>query len=87
MGFITLEFNSGVKAESLKDATLSAKNKTFKLISVPGQTEAGTFNFSGTLEPETEYTVFVPAVKDIDGRELSNRKKFPLKIKTGRFPA
>jgi alpha-2-macroglobulin len=86
LGKIGLEFNAPVRLNDLNGVGLQ-QGKDIHLPHLPDAAEVSTLSFPIRLKPDAEYQVHLPSnLKDISGRSLSNRHRFPLNLKTGPYP-
>ena len=83
---IRLNFNEDVKVKHFDQIKLRKGKKTWDM----SETTASNLSygdFPTVLEPNSEYVIEIDGdIRDLDGRELSNRSKFPLTFRTGHYP-
>lgn len=87
LGSISLEFSNDVPAKYLRDIRLIHGKKEHKL-DIGERTNSATYvSFKVKLDPASSYKVTIPSgIRDENDRELSNIKKFPLKMETAAYP-
>ncbi len=86
---IRLAFSSPVLKKAAERITVTAGNRTWKAKAYTrGETEVEYLVFDGPFPERSTLTINIPAdMKDFSGRTLSNASKFPLAVKTDRYPA
>lgn len=87
LGKIGLEFSNDVPSKYLKDIRLLLGKKEFKLDLGDNTNSAMYVNFKVKLDPASSYKVTMPSgIRDENDRELTNIKKFPVKMETAAYP-
>lgn len=91
-GDIALSLTSSISYKDAKKIYISqigTKNIAYAELSQLSDKDVVSYlSFKGPFKANSEYELVIPQnLKDIDGRNLSNRSQFPLKIKTADFPA
>ncbi|MCB1141220.1 MAG: alpha-2-macroglobulin [Leptospiraceae bacterium] len=87
---MTLSFSSNFPIKFLKDIVIRSGKQTFtpEQINSENETSISYLTFRGPFPENSELTLEVPkSIQDDTGRSLQSAKKFPLKIKTDKYPA
>ncbi len=83
---ISVNFSAEVSPGMAKKVVLHQGKNSWK-IPDNDQARVSFITFAATLLPNTEYSLTLDgSLEDLDKRELSNKKNFPLKFKTANFP-
>lgn len=91
LGDIALSLTSSISYKDAKKIYISqigTKNISYaELTQLSDKDSVSYLNFKGPFKTNSEYELVIPQnLKDVDGRILSNRSQFPLKVKTTDFP-
>lgn len=87
LGKINLDFTNEVPRKYLEEIRLVAGKKEYKLELSDNVGSAMYVYFKTKLEPSTTYKVTMPSgIRDENDRELTNIKKFPVKMETAGYP-
>ncbi|HRV08653.1 MAG TPA: MG2 domain-containing protein, partial [Acidobacteriota bacterium] len=83
-----LEFSAPVPEEHLRDARLLGPGDFERRPDKTDEPFLSTLEFSPPFPPETEFRLELPrGVRDDSGRPLVNADRFPLAVRTDRYPA
>ncbi|HNI90860.1 MAG TPA: MG2 domain-containing protein, partial [Leptospiraceae bacterium] len=86
-----VNFTSPISKSDAKKATLEGNGRKWNAkISGSNEEEDGTtygIYFEGPFPEETKFKISIPeSIKDDSGRKLANANKFPLEVKTDKYP-
>lgn len=85
LGNVSLEFSAHVANADLSRARLALGKKEYA--PEANEEDSSSVNFKVPLPADSAVEVRLPNnLKDVDGRELSNQSKFPLKMAIGEYP-
>lgn len=82
-----VDFSAGVSGEDAKKLVLRGADGEIRRAQLPDSEDVRSVEFQGPFPEQATYQVEVPqGLKDDAGRPLSNADRFPLAVRTGRYP-